>query len=311
MSAPGSSSKWGIWIWAGLTLAYNTPWGWVVQDRIAEAVSDWWRVVRVNLMPGLIATIIDWFTMLANWIERQLYAVDEWLRFRGGDSHGSLALKAVLGLLWFPIAYIFRFVFYLLVEPQVNPVKHFPVVTVSHKVIWPMVPQLAETTGDLGGDGQHVRQRRSGHLRVHRLGVEGELAALSGEPAGGGCGRSSRFARGIDARVAPAGVPLGHDAQTVPQTAACEHASGPPGCITTSTTPRRASTASSSAELIDLLARSPDWGTLRPSVRGSLRLSAVMVWNWRRRTWALIPLRSLSRMSVGDRGDGRAGRLGG
>jgi hypothetical protein len=29
----------------------------------------------------------------------------------------------------------------------VNPVKHFPVVTVSHKVIWPMVPQLAEWTG--------------------------------------------------------------------------------------------------------------------------------------------------------------------
>ena len=61
--------KWGIWIWACLTLAYNTPWGWVIQDRIAEAVSDWWRVVRVNLLPGLIATIIDWFTMLANWID--------------------------------------------------------------------------------------------------------------------------------------------------------------------------------------------------------------------------------------------------
>jgi hypothetical protein len=138
--------KWGVWIWAALTLAYNTPWGWVVQDRVAEAISDWWRIVRVNLIPGLIATIIDWFKMLANWVERQLYAVDEWLRFRGGDSQGSLALKALLGLLWFPIAYVFRFVFYLLVEPQVNPVKHFPVVTVSHKVIWPMVPQLVELT---------------------------------------------------------------------------------------------------------------------------------------------------------------------
>jgi len=139
--------EWGVWIWAALTIAYNTPWGWVVQDRVAEAVSDWWRLVRVNLIPGLIATIIDWFKMLANWVERQLYAVDEWLRFRGGDSQGSLALKAILGLLWFPIAYVFRFVFYLLVEPQVNPVKHFPVVTVSHKVIWPMVPQIVEITG--------------------------------------------------------------------------------------------------------------------------------------------------------------------
>ena len=136
--------RWGIWIWAGLTLAYNTPWGWVAQDRITEALSDWWRIVRVNLVPGLVATIIDWFKMLANWIERQLYAVDEWLRFRGGDSQGSLAMKAILGLLWFPIAYTFRFVFYLLVEPQINPVKHFPGVTVSHKVLLPLTPSVAE-----------------------------------------------------------------------------------------------------------------------------------------------------------------------
>jgi hypothetical protein len=139
--------KWGWAIWACLTLAYNTPWGWVIQDRIAEAISDWWRIVRTNLIPGLLGTIIDWFRLLGNWIERQLYAVDEWLRFRSGDSHASLALKAILGLLWFPLAYTFRFVFYLLVEPQINPVKHFPVVTVSHKVIWPMVPQIAESTG--------------------------------------------------------------------------------------------------------------------------------------------------------------------
>lgn len=139
--------RWGWAIWAGLTLAYNSPWGWVLQDRITEALSDWWRVVRVNLIPGLIDTFIVWFKMLGNWIERKLYAVDEWLRFRGGDSQGSLAVKALLGLVWFPIAYTFRFVFYVLVEPQINPVKHFPVVTVSHKVIWPLVPDLAEATG--------------------------------------------------------------------------------------------------------------------------------------------------------------------
>ncbi len=131
--------QWGWALWAIFTLAYNTPWGWVIQDKIAEAVSDWWRVIRVNLLPGLITAIIDWFRMLGNWIERQLYAVDEWMRYRGGDSQGSLALKAMLGLLWFPIAYVFRFAFYLLVEPQINPIKHFPVVTVSHKMLLPLV----------------------------------------------------------------------------------------------------------------------------------------------------------------------------
>jgi hypothetical protein len=131
--------RWGWLIWAVLTLAYNTPWGWVVQDRVAEAISDWWRVVRVNLLPGLVQTILDWFRMLANWVERKLYAVDEWFRYRGGDSKGSIVTKAILGLVWFPIAYVFRFAFYLLVEPQVNPIKHFPVVTVSHKMLLPLV----------------------------------------------------------------------------------------------------------------------------------------------------------------------------
>lgn len=139
--------RWGWVVWAGLTMAYNTRWGWLIQDRVAEAISDWWRIVRSNLIPGLIATFIDWFRMLGNWLERMLYAVDEWLRFRSGDSRGSFALKAVLGLIWFPIAYFFRFAFYLLVEPQINPVKHFPVVTVSHKVILAMVPQIAQWLG--------------------------------------------------------------------------------------------------------------------------------------------------------------------
>lgn len=142
---------WGVGLFVALAAAHNTPYGWLVQERIAEALSDWWRIVRVNLIPGLITTVIDRFRMLANWVERQLYRVDEWMRFRGGDSQGSFALKAVLGLVWFPVAYVTRFGFYLLFEPQVNPVKHFPVVTVSHKVLAPLllalVPSLAEVVG--------------------------------------------------------------------------------------------------------------------------------------------------------------------
>lgn len=145
--------RWGWTIWAGLTLAYNTPWGWVLQDHVAEAVSDWWRVVRVNLIPGIIGTFVDWFRRLGNWLERRLYAVDERLRFRGGDTQGSLVAKALLGLLWFPIAYVFRFGFNLLFEPQINPVKHFPVVTVSHKLLLPLVPSFGEVLMRLTGWG--------------------------------------------------------------------------------------------------------------------------------------------------------------
>ncbi|MBA4189174.1 MAG: hypothetical protein C0467_14345 [Planctomycetaceae bacterium] len=150
---PKFLARWGWAFWAGLTLAYNTPWGWVLQDHIAEAVSDWWRVVRVNLIPGILATIMDWFRRLGNWVERCLYAVDERLRFRGGDSQGSFVSKALLGLFWFPIAYVFRFAFNLLLEPQINPVKHFPVVTVSHKLLLPLVPSFGELLAKMTGWG--------------------------------------------------------------------------------------------------------------------------------------------------------------
>jgi hypothetical protein len=144
------------WYWwiplVALLIAYNTRVGWEIQEHVAEALADWWRRVRVNFIPGLIATFIDLFQMLANWVERRLYAVDEWMRFRTGDSQGSLWVKALLHLMWFPIAYLTRFVFYLLAEPQFNPVKHFPVVTVSHKVLAPLLLMMVPTLADFVGD---------------------------------------------------------------------------------------------------------------------------------------------------------------
>src|SRR5262249_2346914 len=87
------------------------------------------------------------FRELAAWVERTLYAVDEWFRFREGQSKPSYTLKVILGCVWFPIAYVVRFAFNLLIEPQVNPVKHFPVVTVSHKVLFTSLIPGSNPTG--------------------------------------------------------------------------------------------------------------------------------------------------------------------
>lgn len=138
-AAPERMLRWGGIAFAAAALALNTPWGLGVQERLAASVADGWRILRVNLLPGVVATLLDWFRRFANWFERKLYAVDEWLRYRGGDSRRSLAAKAAIGLFWFPFAYFARFAFNLLIEPQINPVKHFPVVTVSHKVLLPLV----------------------------------------------------------------------------------------------------------------------------------------------------------------------------
>jgi hypothetical protein len=71
-------------------------------------------------------------------LERVLYAVDELLRFRSGESNVTLAFKAVLGIVWTVIHGVIRFCVTLLIEPQANPIKHFPVVTVSHKLLLPL-----------------------------------------------------------------------------------------------------------------------------------------------------------------------------
>jgi hypothetical protein len=105
-----------------------------------EIVVDWFarrlRAISHSVLPGLFRLVASTFRYLTDLVERAVYTVDEWLRFRQGQSVIALAAKAVLGLVWFFIAYVIRFSVNLLIEPQINPIKHFPVVTVSHKIVF-------------------------------------------------------------------------------------------------------------------------------------------------------------------------------
>ncbi len=118
---------------------FRTPWGRGIEERFDESLARVWRVVSVNFLIGLLLMILHFFTVVMEWIEKAMYAVDEWLRFHEGDSKASVVFKVIFGTVWFFVAYLFRFAWNLLIEPQINPVKHFPVVTVSHKLISPTV----------------------------------------------------------------------------------------------------------------------------------------------------------------------------
>ena len=54
----------------------------------------------------------------------------------------KLVIKAVLGTLWSVVRYVLRLYVNLFVEPTVNPIKHFPVVTVAAKLIIPFIPAI-------------------------------------------------------------------------------------------------------------------------------------------------------------------------
>ena len=129
-------------LFLGLGSLLNSRYGRDLEESFTDNVAHGWHRVRSALLPGLYRLVMDIFGSLLEAVDRVLYAVDERLRFRGGQGRPSLVGKAILGVFWFYITYFVRFCINLLVEPQINPIKHFPVVTVSHKIIAPMILRL-------------------------------------------------------------------------------------------------------------------------------------------------------------------------
>ncbi len=130
-------------LYASSAIALNSKLGRMVQERLLEAVGRTIEQLHVHLVIGLVAFIIDMSRRAMDFVEGMLYAVDEQLRFRSGESRLALGLKAVLTTLWSGVDWLVRFCVTLLIEPQINPIKHFPVVTVSHKLLVPMIPIAA------------------------------------------------------------------------------------------------------------------------------------------------------------------------
>ncbi|WP_394830607.1 hypothetical protein LVJ94_29280 [Pendulispora rubella] len=123
---------------------------WAFDSRAARLVEDvaldWlgptWRTLRGQLLPGLFRLIAGLFRFLMDTLERAIHRVDEWFRVGQQPWRATIAFKAGLGLVWFVVAYVVRLYTTLLVEPELNPIKHFPVVTVAHKLLLPFSPEM-------------------------------------------------------------------------------------------------------------------------------------------------------------------------
>ncbi|MBL8786090.1 MAG: hypothetical protein JNJ59_14415, partial [Deltaproteobacteria bacterium] len=146
-----------LWLAVGLplTLAFSFFLASRRGARFSEALSDGltstWFYLAHELVPGVIAAVMSFFKRMMELAEIALYTVDQWLRFRRGDSPFGLALKSLFGVVWGVFAYVVRFMVNLVVEPQVNPIKHFPVVTVSHKLTIPTTLLIAHELHPLVG----------------------------------------------------------------------------------------------------------------------------------------------------------------
>jgi hypothetical protein len=121
----------------------GTRFGREMEDVATDAALLGWRRLSVDLLPGLARFILDLFARVLEAVDRVIYAVDEKLRFRSGEGRGSLYAKAVLGAVWGLLTYILRIIINLFVEPTVNPIKHFPTVTVAAKMLVPYLIPLS------------------------------------------------------------------------------------------------------------------------------------------------------------------------
>jgi hypothetical protein len=145
---------WPWWRWAiagavyvVIALALNSRLGRRAEEIILDALVRSAHHVRSRVVPALIKSVLELFARMVELFERALYRVDEWLRFRSGQSAIAVVVKGVFGVIWFFIAYVLRLSVNLFIEPTVNPIKHFPVVTVAAKLILPFTEAMLRGIG--------------------------------------------------------------------------------------------------------------------------------------------------------------------
>jgi len=122
-----------------LSLVLNSRLGRDTEELTAEWLANAWHDLRSRFLMALLDWVIDFFKWILNVVERFIYAVDEWLRFHSGETWMTVVVKAILGVVWSFVSFLLRIYINLLIEPTLHPVKHFPVVTVAHKVFLPVI----------------------------------------------------------------------------------------------------------------------------------------------------------------------------
>jgi hypothetical protein len=130
-------------VFVALAALLNSRAGRDIEELTAEQMQLLWHRVRVHVVLAVFDLVLDFFKNVLEGLERVLYEIDEWFRFKSGETRTVLWIKAILGVPWSIVRFVVAFLVTVLAEPQLNPIKHVPWVTVSHKIILPMQPALA------------------------------------------------------------------------------------------------------------------------------------------------------------------------
>ncbi len=136
----------GLWL-LGLafalgTLARNTPGGRRFIDNLVSYVTRVFARINQTVFFGAIQQLLFFFKELTRRFAQAMYRVDESLTHHLSESRQNYLLKVIAAPLWHFFETLIQFYITVLIEPQVNPVKHFPIVTIGHKIMLPFLPAI-------------------------------------------------------------------------------------------------------------------------------------------------------------------------
>lgn len=123
-------------------LVRNTSAGRRFLDDMASTSGRLLRRLNQTLMLGLVNELMRFFKELTRRFQQGLHRIQERLSHYLGESILQLILKSLLVPIWRLLESLIQFYVTVLVEPQINPIKHFPVVTIAHKVMLPFLPLI-------------------------------------------------------------------------------------------------------------------------------------------------------------------------
>ena len=106
-----------------VNVVLNSRTGQAVGEAVFQGLVHFMQLLGSGLLTGLVHGILRLFKRVTEMVEYVLFSVDEWLRFRRGDSRVALVVRMVLGVLWFPVSYLVRFYMVVLIEPGINSVR--------------------------------------------------------------------------------------------------------------------------------------------------------------------------------------------
>jgi hypothetical protein len=110
-----------------------------------NAASAAWQILRrlnQTLVIGVVRELLHFFKEVTRRFEQGLHRIEELSSHQLGESRLALVVKSLFAPVWNLTEAIIQFYVTVLVEPQVNPIKHFPLVTIAHKLMLPFLPAL-------------------------------------------------------------------------------------------------------------------------------------------------------------------------